>query len=182
MTTRNNNSGDILYAKKRKDSDECYTPAYAVTPILEYIPEGCIVWCPFDKEESEFVKQIRTKATVIRGHIDEGLDFFEYEPENYDMIISNPPFSNKREFFKRALSLNKPFAFLMTSVWLNDAAPLKVFNSANVDLQLLFFNKRIQYMSPDGIDMGRPPFSSAYFCSKLLPKQIIYKEINADEK
>ena len=34
------------------NNDECYTPHYAVTPILKYIPEDALVWYPFDTEES----------------------------------------------------------------------------------------------------------------------------------
>lgn len=51
-----NNSQTILY--KVSGNDEAYTPAYAVTPILKYIPKSSVVWCPFDTLESEFVKQI----------------------------------------------------------------------------------------------------------------------------
>ena len=50
------NSKKVLYSKG--SNDECYTPSYGVTPILEYIPSDSIVWCPFDTEESEFVKLI----------------------------------------------------------------------------------------------------------------------------
>ena len=39
--------------------DEFYTPDYAVAPILQYIPQRAVVWCPFDKEDSEFVKQFK---------------------------------------------------------------------------------------------------------------------------
>ena len=35
------------------NNDECYTPDYGVKPILKYIPDGDIVWCPFDTKESE---------------------------------------------------------------------------------------------------------------------------------
>ena len=49
-------SKEVLYSSG--NNDECYTPAYGVEPILKYIPEGAVIWCPFDKEESEFVKLI----------------------------------------------------------------------------------------------------------------------------
>lgn len=39
-------------------NDEAHTPADAVAPILKYIPKRAAVWCPFDKSNSEFVKQI----------------------------------------------------------------------------------------------------------------------------
>ena len=49
-------SKKVLYASG--GGDEAYTPAYGVKPILKYIPKDAKVWCPFDKAESEFVKQI----------------------------------------------------------------------------------------------------------------------------
>lgn len=86
------NSNNILYSKG--SNDECYTPAYGVEPILKYIPKGAIVWCPFDKSDSEFVKQISKTNKVVYTHIDNGQDFFTYEPEGWDIIISNSPFTN----------------------------------------------------------------------------------------
>ena len=53
-------------------SDEAYTPAYGVLPILKYIPKDSIVWCPFDKPDSEFVQQISKTNIVIFSHIDAG--------------------------------------------------------------------------------------------------------------
>ena len=163
-------SKDILYSKGK--NDECYTPDYGVTPILKYIPKEAIIWCPFDKEDSEFVKQISKTNKVIYSHIDNNEDFFLYEPKRWDIIISNPPFTKKRKFFERALSFNKPFALLMSLVWLNDSAPKQLFEDK--DLQLLMFDKRIKFA-----DMGNKiTFSSAYFCYNLLPKQIIMYKLN----
>ena len=60
-----------LTAKTDKASDEVYTPAYAVKPILKYITPDKIIWCPFDKEDSEYVKLIRANNNkVIATHID----------------------------------------------------------------------------------------------------------------
>lgn len=168
------NNKDILYLKT--GNDEAYTPAYGVEPILEYIPKGITVWCPFDKANSNFVKLISKTNKVIYSHIEEGKDFFSYEPEQWDIIISNPPFKNKRQFFERALSFNKPFALLMTMTWLNDAAPKQLFKDK--DLQLLMFDKRIRFSNPYGKRNDRPTFSSGYYCWNFLPKQIIMKEVN----
>ena len=40
-------------------TDEKYTPGYGVLPIIKYIPEGKIVWCPFDTKHSEFVQKFK---------------------------------------------------------------------------------------------------------------------------
>lgn len=157
------------------NNDECYTPYYGVYPILQFIPIGKIIWCPFDTEESEFVKQISKTNKVIFSHIDLGQDFFTYEPEEWDIIISNPPFTNKRKYFERALSFNKPFALIMTNTWLNDSAPKQLFKDK--DLQLLMFDKRMKFTSPDGRDNNKITFSSSYYCWNFLPKQIIMKNL-----
>ncbi|MBR4420193.1 MAG: tRNA (adenine-N(6)-)-methyltransferase [Clostridia bacterium] len=163
------NSRKVLYSSG--NNDECYTPAYAVIPLLEFLPKDKIIWCPFDTEKSEFVKVLKENGyNIVFSHIDNGQDFYNYEPDNWDIIVSNPPFTNKRKIFERVLSFNKPFALLMSLTWLNDAAPKQLFFEK--DLQLLMFDKRIKF-----IGMGNKiTFSSAYYCWNLLPKQIIMKQ------
>jgi hypothetical protein len=174
----NLDSKQLMYSKG--NNDECYTPDYAVKPILKYIPKDAIVWCPFDKQESEFVKQISQQNEVVYSHIDTNQDFFTYEPDNWDVMISNPPFTNKRKYFERALTFNKPFALIMTNTWLNDSAPKKIFKDK--DLQLLMFDKRMKFISPDGRNNDKITFSSSYYCWNLLPKQIIMEDLDMTPK
>jgi hypothetical protein len=163
-------SRKILYPVGK--NDECYTPAYGVEPILEYIKPNQVVWCPFDTSDSEFVKQISQTNKVIYSHIENGQDFFEHEPdEHWDLIISNPPFTGKRKVFERAISFNKPFCLLMSLTWLNDSAPKILFEDK--DLQLLMFDKRMKFNLENKIT-----FSSAYYCWNFLPKQIVIKRLN----
>lgn len=168
------NSKEVLYSKG--NNDECMTPNYGVEPILKYIPKNAVVWCPFDKEDSEFVKQIRQSGhKVIATHIDNGENFYTYEPnEHWDCIVSNPPFTNKRLIFERALSFNKPFALIMSNTWLNDAAPKQLFKDK--DLQLLMFDKRMKFMN-NGEVQNKITFSSSYYCWNFLPKQIIMEKL-----
>jgi len=169
-------SQTILYSKGK--NDEMYTPEYAVIPVLEYIKKDWVVWCPFDKKNSEFVKQISKKNKVIFSHIDDGQDFFTYEPkEHYDAIISNPPFTKKRQIFERALSFGKPIALLMSNTWLNDKYSKWVFYEKDKDMQLLMFNKRIEYFDSKGITRHKITFSSSYYCNGILPKGIVLKKI-----
>ena len=168
-----------LTARTDKASDEVYTPAYAVKPILKYVKMlayPATVWCPFDTEDSEFVKQIRDNGDkVIYSHISDGKDFQTYEPsEHWDCIISNPPFTNKKLIFERALSFNKPFALIMSNTWLNDAAPKQLFKEK--DLQLLMFEQRMKFLN-NGEMQNKITFSSSYFCYNFLPKQIIMESL-----
>ena len=167
------NSKSVLYSKG--NNDECMTPRYAVLPIIKYIPKDKIIWCPFDKEDSEFAITLKEQGyNVVISHIDDGKDFYTYEPEKWDIIVSNPPFTNKRKIFERALSFNKPFALIMSNTWFNDSAPKQLFSEK--DLQLLMFDKRIKF-SNNGIVNNKITFSSSYFCYDLLPKQIIMEKL-----
>ena len=158
-------SKDILYSQGK--NDECYTPRYVVEAMLPYLSKDWTYWLPFDGERSEFVRVLRDNGfRFVRSHIEDGRDFFGYEPEHWDAILSNPPFTGKRAIFQRALDLGKPFALLMSNTWLNDSAPKVLFRDR--DLQLLLFRNRIEFNNQKKIT-----FSSSFFCCDFLPKQII---------
>ena len=167
-------SHTVLYSSGK--NDECYTPDYGVAPILEFIPSDVTVWCPFDTAESEFVKQISRTNPVVRSHLEDGKDFFTYEPPQWDIIVSNPPFQNKRQFFERALSFNKPFALLMAATWLNDAAPVQLFKDRG--LQLLLFDKRMEFIQPNAKQRNKVTFNSVYFCANFLPRDIVMRNLH----
>jgi len=153
------------------NNDECYTYRYAVEPLLDYLEpyRNKIIWCPFDRNESEFVKVFNGNGfNVINSHIDYGQDFYRYEPENWDILISNPPFSNKTKMFERVISFGKPFAILMSMAYLNDGTAAKTFK--DIDLQILSFNKRMEFKNqPVNKKIN---FLSAYFCRDFLPKNV----------
>ena len=164
-------SGEILYSKG--GNDECYTPDYVVEAMIPYLEKGKTIWCPFDRDDSAFTRVLKNwwGGKIINTHIDYGQDFYDYEPEeNWDIMLSNPPFTNKRKIFERALSFGKPFGLLMSNTWLNDSAPKVLF--AEKDLQLMMFKNRIKFLN-NGVVNNKITFSTSYFCWNLLPKQII---------
>lgn len=159
-------------------NDECWTERYAVEPLLKYLEpfRDKIIWCPFDTEESEYVKVFKEYGyNVVYSHIWNGEDYFTYEPKKWDVLISNPPFTGKKEIFERAISFNKPFCLLMTVAWLNDSAPAKVFK--DIDLQLLLFKKRMQFKNKKQTD--KITFNSVYFCRDFLNKQIEWADFSS---
>ena len=170
-----------LTAKTNKASDEVYTPEYAVKPILKFINKGdkpfYTIWCPFDTEESEYVKNIRALGhNVIATHIDNGQNFFYYEPsEYYDYIISNPPFSIKDDVLKRLYELNKPYAMLLPIPALQGQKRFPYMT----DCQALIFDKRINYFKnfeTKEIQKG-VSFGSFYLCRKFLPNDLIFESL-----
>lgn len=170
-----NNVG-YLTAATDKASDEVFTPEYAVKPILKYINKDLIVWCPFDEEDSEYVKLLKANGNkVIATHIFNGQDFFEYEPEKYDIIISNPPFSIKDKILKRLNELNKPYAILLPLPTLQGQKRFEYLK----DNQALIFDKRINFFKnkeTKEIQKG-VAFASIYICKNILPKDLIFEEL-----
>jgi hypothetical protein len=160
--------------------DEFYTPKYAILPIMKYLEEGKTIWCPFDTEESLFVKTFREFGfRVIVTHKDNGQDFLDMEVPECDYIISNPPYSLKEKVLLRLFGIGKPFAMLVGVVGLFESQVRFNMFKEN-DFEVLYMNKRIAYFKdykskkPD----VNPPFSSVYICSKVLPKQIIFEEVS----
>jgi hypothetical protein len=161
-------------------NDEFYTPEYAIKPILKYIKAGSTVWCPFDTNESLFVKIFKENGIkVINTHINDGNDFFNCDIIECDYIISNPPYSLKYEVFERLFLIGKPFAMLVGVVGLFESQ--KRFNLfANNKFEIMYMNKRISYFKDysDSKPSLNPPFSSVYLTSNMLPKEIIFEQIN----
>lgn len=159
-----------LYSKG--NNDECYTPRYVVEEILPYLSKDKIYWLPFDTDESEFCKVLKENGyKYVNSHISTGQDYYNFEPAEWDIMLSNPPFTNKRKIFERALSFGKPFALLMTNTWLNDSAPKQLF--FDKELQLLMFTKRIKFYDNT---IEKIPFGCSFYCHNLLPKQIIISD------
>lgn len=160
-----------LNKSMKNKNDERYTPPILVKPILQYLKPNATIWCPFDTENSEFVILLREAGyKVIYSHICLGQDFFEYEPkEKYDYIISNPPFSVKLEVLDRLYKLNKPFAMLLNIECLN----YQVVGEFLLDKewQLLLVDKKVSF------DGNTASFNTSYFCSKMLPKDIVVKHL-----
>jgi len=162
---------------KKGPNDEIYTPSYAVEPILKYISKDKIIWCPFDKEESQFVKLLKERGNkVIYSHKDEYKNFFEYEPDKWDIIVSNPPYSIKDEVLERCYILKKPFALLLPITTLEGIKRGKLFRENG--LQVLVLDKRVEFLEYMNKGKKNNWFNTSYFCWKLLPKDLIFVELN----
>ena len=161
-------------------NDEFYTPEYAVRPILPYIRPGSVVWCPFDTEESLFVRLLSAQGCrVTATHIGTGQNFFTTAPPPCcEYIVSNPPYSCKGQVLGRLFELGVPFAMLVGVVGLFESqARFEMFRDH--DFEILYMNRRVAYLKNYGDSKPslNPPFSSVYVCHKILPKQICFAEI-----
>ena len=88
---------------KLNKQDEYYTPECAILPIIKFLKPGSTILCPFDTEDSNFVKVFKEQGfNVLHSHISEGKNFFKIRKirTKVDYIISNPPYSKKTEVFE----------------------------------------------------------------------------------
>ena len=147
-----------LTADRTSAGDEVYTPFYAVEPLLEFLPKDKKIWCPFDEEWSAFYQLLSEQGyEVERSSLNEGKDFFRYEPEKWDILVSNPPFSKKNEVLKRAFSFQKPFALLLPVNSIQSKTRYQIFENR---IQMLCFDGRIDYHTWQNMECytkGNPP-------------------------
>lgn len=101
------------------------------------------------------------------------------ETPNCDYIISNPPYSLKGDVIDRLFEIGKPFAMLVGVVGLFESQHrFNLFKSH--EFEIMYLNKRVSYFKDyaDQKPSLNPPFSSVYICSKMLPKTIVFEEID----
>ena len=161
---------------KQSNTDEWYTTRESVELIIPYLQEKNYkkILCPFDKEDSNFVRVLTEQGyEVLYSHIETGVDFFKIKDFSaYDAVVSNPPFSKRQKIFERLFEANIPFALICNFNGLFDSkARWELFRKNKFELlvplgRMRFFNENCKGNSPN--------FQSIYVCHNILPKQIIF--------
>lgn len=171
-----------LNANRTSSGDEVYTPFYAVQPLLEFISKDKKIWCPFDEEWSAFYQTFTENGyNVVRSSLSDDKDFFKYEPDDWDILISNPPFSKKDAILKRVYQLDKPFALLLPINTIQSKVRYKIFKN---EIQMLCFDSRVDYHTWNNMQYTTKGnhFSSAYFCRNILPTKLELRELKKYER
>lgn len=161
--------------------DEQYTPKKWVEIIVPHIQhlKDKVIWLPFDLEDSNFCKVLKSEwFNIIHSHLSEWKDFLHYEPEHFDLIISNPPYKNKRFYWERALSFNKPFALLLPLNILSDSMIWETLKKDGRWLQLIIPSKRMRfYNAITWIIWWQPTFKACYFWVWIFNQDIIFSDL-----
>ncbi|WP_075810265.1 sugar-phospahte nucleotidyltransferase [Clostridium perfringens] len=163
---------------KFNKNDEYFTPSYAVYPIIKHLKPNSVIWCPFDKEDSEYVKVFKREGfRVIYGHIETGQDFFEVEIPKCDYIISNPPYSLKGDIFKRLYETKIPFAMLINFQGIFDHRErFEMFKNKKVEM--LWLSPRVNYIKPNETKASGVPFQSGYLCSNIFQDSLNFEYLD----
>lgn len=158
------------------NSNDFQTPPYAIKPLLPYISKDKVIWeCASGK--GNLVGAFRQLGyTVISSDVLDGQSFFLTTPyEEYDVIVTNPPFSIKQEFLEHAYCLGKPFAFLLPLTTFEGIKRQALFKKFGVEV--IFFDRRINFETPSGSGSGSW-FATAWFTWGLnIGKQINFERL-----
>lgn len=90
-----------------------------------------------------------------------------------EVIVSNPPFTIKKEVLRRLKELDKPFIIICPISMICRGYFIETFGGS---IQLIIPRKRIEFRKIGGSDQtNRCAFDSAFFCYKIgLPEDIIF--------
>jgi len=158
-------------------TDEVQTPKEAIIPLLPYLKKDWIIWeCAWGK--GSLAKHLTESGFVVFGDKDE--DFLTTEfVDDYDCIVTNPPYSLKYEFLKKAFENGKPFALLMPLTALEGKKRGELYREYGI--QLIIPDKRINFIMPN--KQGSAWFQTAWFTWKLnLPKDLMFVKLESKEK
>jgi len=156
------------FALEDGGKDEFYTPDNVSSLILPYLPKGKVIW-EYAWGLGHMARYLQSQGYTVLG--DPDLDFLK-EYVEADLNVSNPPFSKKDEFLRRAYDIGKPFAMLLPADALIGLERYPLF--AKHGLQLLIPNKRINFIRVGGSSAN---FNTFWLCWKLLPQDIIFAEL-----
>ena len=164
----------IDYMKKEKN-DELYTPEYAIFPLLKYLPKNIKIWECTDYGESNITKVLKDNGYEVISTHKKDFDFLNDETDfEFDMIITNPPYSLKDEFIKKCYEYNKPFALLLPLTSLEGINRGKMYRENGIEL--LVFDRRCNFIYDNAKKSNW--FNTSWFCWNVLPQQLIFEELN----
>ena len=117
--------------------DEIWTPAHALNTLLPHLDRRKTIWeCA--PGSGVLVKALRTAGFKVEYH--NPADYFTDKPLG-SVTVTNPPFSKKAQFLRRANELLIPFAFLLPITTLGSRKCQRELEGC----QLIFLPKRIDF-------------------------------------
>lgn len=90
---------------------------------------------------------------------------------DFDCIITNPPYSLKDDFLKKAYGYNKAFMFLLPITALEGVERNKMYRKYG--LELIILDRRINYMKTKKSNW----FNTSWFCYNVCNKEINFEEV-----
>jgi hypothetical protein len=154
--------------------DDYMTPKIAWENIQQFIPKDKILWEAF-YGDGKSGRDLRDLGFTV---FHEPIDFFKNEPPEWDMIVSNPPFSQAKEILKRLMVLDKPFILILPT----SKICTSYFREWKDKIQIIVPKKRIHFQKfVNGEEVANFKnacyFDCFYYCYKMnFPNDINWIE------
>ena len=166
----------INYMQQEKN-DELYTPKEAIHPILKYLDRNKVYWECTDFGESNITKILKENGFKVISTNKKQLDFLnETAKFNFDVIITNPPYSLKNEFLKKCYEYNKPFLLLLPLTALEGKERNKLYRKYGIEVIVL--DKRINFMK----EKKNVWFNTSWFCHGICKEKLNFECIGGEDE
>ena len=156
----------------RNNHDNYFTRKSAWKDIECFIPRDKVIWEAFFHPLSNSgVHLIDMGFNVVSSDV----DFFT--EDKGDIVVSNPPFSLKKEAFARLKELNKPFILLVPSSCIQTQYFLDIFKGDKIQLIIPCKKRQFDQLGDDGQFVKRKDncsFYTLYICWKMGFDQDVY--------
>lgn len=161
----------MSYWSQTQDDDEYDTPRELWENIVQYLPKkDKILWEPFYSNGKSGNILSELGCTVIQSKT----DFFDTDNnivDKADVIVSNIPFSKKKEILVKLKEMNKPFIIIMPASTIFTSYLRDTFGN---ELQIIVPHKRMHF-EKHGVLLKRTSFDSCYYCYKMnLERDIVW--------
>ena len=159
---------------KKYKCDDYDTPLYIWDMILKYLnlDKSAIIYDPFFNtgKSKQYLNELG-----YNNVIHEKEDFFQnYQNKNYDIILSNPPFSTKQKILKILYELDKPFILILPTSIISKLYVKNIFGDDIDKIQYIVPARRLQF-EVNGYNQRRCCFDCLFFCYKInLKRDIVY--------
>lgn len=161
---KNNLTGNTL-------SDEWYTPKFLVDKCIEIANvENKVILLPYDTAKSIFVKELDkfNNCGIVYGFN----DFLESKYE-YDILITNPPFSIKEKVFEKCLQNEKDFILVLPETFIFSVGFYNLLEKYKFNYKLFSPKQRVYFIDENG-NQNRPNFHTIIiYVSKDFKANII---------
>jgi len=158
-------------------TDDFQTPRQALKPLLPFLKKEWLIWECAEGKGNLTKEFMRLGYRTIGTDLLFGYDFLKWQPDKFDCVITNPPYSLKQDFLIRAYSLNKPFAFLLPLTTFETTKRQELFK--NYGVEVILFDKRINFETPSGRGSGSW-FAVAWFTWGFkIGKQLTFVKFNS---
>lgn len=154
--------------KKKEGCDEYYTPQSAWQEIESFLPKDKLIYEAFygDGTSANYLRELGCSV------VSEDVDFFDNKIE-FDLIVTNPPYSFKKKVFERLRQINKPFILLCPVSTITKAFYQAYFAQ---HCGVIIPKKRIHFIR-NGEQTSRSWFDVIYICYQIKgvqARELIY--------